>query len=88
MGRLTELLKSVRSLGSRKDTAAKQEKRALDRWENEGGPVAEDPRQRCPRTSASAPGPINPARMGRNYPIGAGSADLYAHGSATDVFDG
>ena len=46
MGRLTELLKSVKSLGPRKDTAAKQEKRALDRWENEGGPVAEDPRQR------------------------------------------
>ncbi|WP_156888902.1 MULTISPECIES: hypothetical protein [unclassified Rhodococcus (in: high G+C Gram-positive bacteria)] len=46
MGRLTELLKTVKSLGSRKDTAAKQEKRALDRWENEGGPVAEDPRQR------------------------------------------
>ncbi|AKD95894.1 hypothetical protein XU06_03170 [Rhodococcus erythropolis] len=46
MGRLTELLKSVKKLGSRKDTAAKQEKRALDRWENEGGPVAEDPRQR------------------------------------------
>lgn len=39
MGRITEALKSMKSLTPKRKSAAKLEKRALDRWENEGGPV-------------------------------------------------
>lgn len=40
MGRITEKLKSFASFTPKKKSAAKLEKRALDRWENEGGPPA------------------------------------------------
>lgn len=41
MGRIANVLKSMKSLSPKKGkSAAKLEKRALDRWENEGGPPA------------------------------------------------
>lgn len=43
MGRITRFLKS---LVTRKDAEKKAEKKAIDRWENEGGPPAEDPEDR------------------------------------------
>lgn len=40
MGRISEALKALKSITPQRKSAAKLEKRALDRWENEGGPPA------------------------------------------------